>query len=275
MDKFDIQIKHNNSHFIGYSVVRKSECEIFNFVSPTFRILRFLDGVVEWKVGNEFYIFYPGDVVIFNNLHKRNIHKVLTDMVTYEFFDFLPTCLSNEKLRNFFYTQTHKVVSKNDGIAEKIYFLLDDLKNEMECQNDMFQKMSIERHLDLLTLVFFRNIETQRPNTNTALDSIAKCIQYIQSHLNQEIKIHQLATDCGYSDEYFSRVFKKYMGVSPISYVINLRLENVMHLMASTNMTIQNAAYQSGFQSSSAFYKAFKTYKQTSPTKYLEKMISR
>jgi AraC family transcriptional regulator of adaptative response / methylphosphotriester-DNA alkyltransferase methyltransferase len=270
MDKFDIQIKHNNTHFIGYAVVQKSECEIFNYVSPDFRILRFLDGVVEWKVGKDFYIFYPGDVVIFNNLSKRNIHKVLTGLVTYEFFDFLPSCISNETLRNFFYAQIHKVVSKNDAIAEKIYFLMNGLKSEMENQGDPFQKMSIEWHLDLLTLVFYRNIKVQKLHTNTALDSIAKCIQYIRDHLSEEIKITQLAANCGYSNEYFSRAFKKYMGVSPDFYIINLRLENVIHLMSTTNMTIQSAAYQSGFQSPSTFYKAFKAYKQTSPTKYLE-----
>lgn len=274
-DKFSHQIFENNTYLFGYSVVHKSVCEVYNYVSPTFRILHFHDGVVEWKIDKELFIFHPGDVVIFNNLHKRNINNVLTGSVTYELYDFIPSCLSNETLRNFFYTRIHRVTSGADTDAGKIYFILNALKQELKrSSDDRFRLMGIQHYLDLLAIEFHRKAEIQNPTMNPSLENITKAIQYIQHHLCDDIKISELADKCGYTPEHFSRIFKKYMGLSPITYIINMRLDNVMHLMSTTSTTILSAAYQSGFQSSSAFYKAFKAYKNTSPSRYVRQYSS-
>ena len=269
MDKFDIIVNDGQHYIVGYAVVQKEKCEIFNFVSHTFRILRFLDGMAEWRIGGKIHLFHSGDIAIFNNLIKRNIHHVLTKNITYEFYDFLPSVLSNEILRNFFYSQTHKIAPQDDIAIQKINFLLDMLKSEIHSSNDPFQIFSIQKILDLLALFFYRNSEAQEPVVNAALSSVAKAIQYIQQHYCEDLNIRRLAKECGYSAEYFSRVFKKYMGIPPISYIVNLRLENVLHLISTRHISVLDAAYQSGFNSSSAFYKAFNAYKSTSPSKYI------
>ncbi|MDR0656428.1 MAG: hypothetical protein LBG22_08960, partial [Treponema sp.] len=118
---FDTTVYDNEMYIIGHAEVTKEKCEIYNFVSHTFRMLRFLEGTVEWKIDKEIYTFYPGDVIIFSNLINRNIHRVLTGNITYEFFDFYPFFLSNETLRNFFYGRIYKVASNTDQTAQNIY----------------------------------------------------------------------------------------------------------------------------------------------------------
>jgi methylphosphotriester-DNA--protein-cysteine methyltransferase len=58
------------------------------------------------------------------------------------------------------------------------------------------------------------------------------------------------------------------MGISPKSYIINLRIEKVLHQVSTDNITILGAALESGFRSSSAFYKAFNAYKAKPPLQY-------
>ncbi|GHV47271.1 hypothetical protein AGMMS49546_36700 [Spirochaetia bacterium] len=270
VDKFDTIVYDHEHYIIGHAKVTKEKCEIYNFVSNTFRILHFLDGSAEWKIGNEIYTFHPGDIIIFNNLIKRNIHRVLTKDITYEFFDFYPFCLTDKTLRNFFYGTVYKVASAADQTAQTIYFLFDNLKQEMKKKSDGFQIFSIQRYLDLMVLEFYRNVSAHELKANSSLNSISGSIQYIQQHLNEKLSVAGLADLCGYSPEYFARIFKKIIGLSPKSYIISLRLEKTLHLVSTENMTILDAAFESGFKTSSAFYKSFNAYKSTSPLKYLK-----
>jgi AraC-like DNA-binding protein len=265
---FDRIVYDNEMYIIGHAEVTKEKCEIYNFVSPTFRMLHFLEGTVEWKIDREIYTFYPGDVIIFSNLIKRNIHRVLTGNITYEFFDFYPFLLSNETLRNFFYGRIYKVASNTDQAARNIYYLLDSLKREMKKENDSFKIFSIQHYLDLLVLEFYRNNKFSEIPANSSLKSIIKSIQYIRNNLTKDLRVTKLADICGYSPEYFTRVFKKIMGISPKSYIINLRIERVLHQVSTSNITILDAALESGFRSSSAFYKAFNAHKAKSPLQY-------
>lgn len=266
---FDIVIKDGQKYVIGYSTVYKTGCEIYNFVSPTLRILRFTKGSAQWRIDRSVECFHPGDIVILNNLNKRNIHKVLSDSITYELFDFYPSLLSSEQLWSVFYQDAHKVSGQQDPDAADIYFLLDRLRKEILRPENPLQIFCIQRLLDLLALEFLRKIELKNDTKfNSSLFNLTKCIHYISEHLNEELNIANLAKRYGYSPEYFSRMFKKYLGMAPIHYIINLRLENVLQLVDTEHMTILDAAYQSGFRSSSAFYKAFRAYRSTSPTKY-------
>lgn len=266
---FDIVIRDRQKYVIGYSTVHKTRCEIYNFVSPTLRILRFTEGCAQWRIGDCVERFCANDVVILNNLDKRNIHKLLSDSIAYELFDFYPSFLSNEQLWNVFYRNIHKVTDNQDANAAKIYFLLDSLRQEILHPQDAWQIFGIQRLLDMLALEFLRKIEQKSDVTfNSSLFNLARCIQYISEHLNEELNIADLAKKYNYSPEYFSRMFKKYLGVSPLHYIINLRLEQALWLVETEHMTILEAAYHSGFRSSSAFYKAFRAYRSTSPTKY-------
>lgn len=268
MELFDIQLFDQRIYVMSYTVVEKRACETYNYISPTFRLLRFIDGEVEWKIGENYYLFRKGDIVFFNNLHKRNINNVLTDSIKYELYDFLPNCIENESLRSFFYSKTQKLITCDSKNSKKTHFLLDCLKNELYQPNDNIQKMSIRHYIDLIALQFYRNAEEDFTVADNSLIAITSTVQYIQNHLSERMSISELAKKSGYSPEYFSRLFKRYIGLSPIEYINNLRIENTLRLMSTTELTVLDAAYQSGFQSSSNFYKIFKAYKKTTPTEY-------
>lgn len=269
---YDVAVKDHNKYVAGYSKFKKNGCEIFNFVSPTLRILRFIEGSAQWKIDGVIQCFKHGDIIILNNLNKRNIHKLFSEYITYEMFDFYPSLLSNDQLWTIFYLNVHRIVTEPVDRSIKINFFLDCLREEILCSVDTYQIFSIQRLLDLLALEFRRNINLQNSDHfNESLFNIAKSVRYISEHLCENLTIQNLAQQCNYSAEYYSRVFKKYLGVSPIHYIIELRLENVLQLVRTENITILHAAYQSGFQSSSAFYKAFQACYKTSPTKYAEK----
>lgn len=273
---FDAAVTDQQRYIIGYAVVRKTRCEIYNFVSPTLRILRFTEGNAEWRVGGVIQDYAAGDVVIFNNLDKRNIHAIKTDFISYELFDFYPAGFFSEQLWNVFYREEHRIVSAGDGAAPHIYALLDMLRDEILRPEDAYRIQGVQMYLNILTIEFQRQLQS-RPDSsgmgfNATLFGVARSVRYISEHLSEDIRLGDLAEMCGYSPAHYSRVFKKYIGVSPVQYVVRSRLEKALQLMNNERMTILSAAYQSGFQSSSAFYKAFQAQYATSPTRYLKRI---
>lgn len=272
--QFDITVMDQHKYVIGYAVVKKTRCEVYNFISPTLRILRFVEGCAEWRVDDSILTFSTGDVVILSNLNKRNIHDVKTDHISYEVFDFYPASLSSEQLWNVFYREKHLVVSTGDDTSSRIYSLMDMLRCEILGGDMPYRVLSIQMLLHLLTIEFQRKLSSSGMRFSTTLFSIAESVKYISENLTLDLSVPDLAEIYGYTPEYYSRIFRKYIGIPPVQYIIQMRLENTLRLVNVDNMTILDAAYLSGFRSSSAFYKAFRSQYATSPTKYLKALIA-
>jgi Transcriptional regulator containing an amidase domain and an AraC-type DNA-binding HTH domain len=70
----------------------------------------------------------------------------------------------------------------------------------------------------------------------------------------------------GYSR--FRKIFKETTGLSPNQYHLNLRLDKAKDLLTSTNLTINEVAYQTGFDSIFYFSRLFKKKNGLPPKEY-------
>ncbi|MGY0371984.1 HD domain-containing protein [Clostridium sp. JNZ J1-5] len=82
-------------------------------------------------------------------------------------------------------------------------------------------------------------------------------LKFIEKNINESITIEDVAKDAGYSLYYFSRVFKKQMGLSVMEYVKERRLIKASEEISNGNK-IMDVALNYGYQSHSGFTKAFK-----------------
>ncbi len=98
---------------------------------------------------------------------------------------------------------------------------------------------------------------------------IQKALDLIHSSYRKEqIDISSLAGSCALSEAYFRKLFKKIHGVSPIQYVINLKLDFASHLLQSGLYTVGEAATRAGFSDPKYFSRLFKTRFSVSPKTY-------
>ena len=68
----------------------------------------------------------------------------------------------------------------------------------------------------------------------------------------------------GKSYQHFARALKQFYGKTPSEYILNLRLSYAFNLITTTNFSITDISYLSGFNNSSYFYKSFtKKYEKT------------
>ena len=82
-------------------------------------------------------------------------------------------------------------------------------------------------------------------------------------------KIAYYAELCDMSESAFRRLFREYMGVSPIDYRNDLRLTHAKNKLQSGEFNVSDAAYDSGFSNLSFFIRLYKKKYGHTPKKEL------
>lgn len=94
---------------------------------------------------------------------------------------------------------------------------------------------------------------------------VDQAIAFIQHHLSETLTVETIAASVGYSPSYFSHVFHRETGISPYRFVMKSRMDSAMQLLQTTRLSVQDIAFQVGFNSVANFCYAFRKEKGLSP----------
>ena len=86
---------------------------------------------------------------------------------------------------------------------------------------------------------------------------IAPALDYIRANYRRDFSVELLARECGLSLSHFRRVFSAVMGVSPLGYLIQIRLQKACGLLCTTGKSVLEISGESGFMSVSGFNRHF------------------
>ena len=98
-------------------------------------------------------------------------------------------------------------------------------------------------------------------------NEIARAIAYLSSHLNEPITIEDMVSQAGMSRAVFHRKFKQATTMSPIQFIKSMRLNNAAMKIAE-GMSVNEAAMEVGYISSSQFSREFKRMYGQSPKQW-------
>ncbi len=115
---------------------------------------------------------------------------------------------------------------------------------------------------DTLDNLTNKNIESSRHKR------VKPAIDFIECEYAKPITSDILAEKCIMSNTNFRRVFKSVCGVSPIEYLLRVRLERAKQLLLHTALTVEEVALQCGFNEVSYFSRLFKKRYNKSPLQY-------
>jgi len=99
-------------------------------------------------------------------------------------------------------------------------------------------------------------------------DRINHAFGFLHEHFTEELRLPQVASECGMSPESFSRFFKKTTGKTFIGFLGELRISNACWLIQQSDLTITEICYASGFTNLSNFNRRFKKLKKLTPAEY-------
>ena len=131
--------------------------------------------------------------------------------------------------------------------------------------NSPFYPYEATAHLQLLLSEL---LAQRQPATTPIPPAIQHAAQQLRAHAEVPVTNHQLAAEVGLSTEYFIRLFKKHMGVTPHRYRLVKLMKTGEKLLRSTNMTVQEIAYTLQLDDPYYFSRLFRSVYDMSPREY-------
>jgi YesN/AraC family two-component response regulator len=95
-------------------------------------------------------------------------------------------------------------------------------------------------------------------NRNKFSAPVEEALRYVEKNYQVIGYVNEIAEQVNLSLDYFSRVFKKEMGITISSYLINYRLDKASVMLKSSNLSIKEIAQKVGIENVSYFSKSFK-----------------
>lgn len=130
-----------------------------------------------------------------------------------------------------------------------------------------------------LWLLIYENTElpyTQDPVGDSASSSarLQLMMQYIHQNYSYDISLEDIAGHAGISKSTVLNLFRKYLHITPISYLINYRLNEAALLLSKTEKKIMTVSKETGFHNVDYFCRLFKRHYHVTPTEYRERKAS-
>jgi AraC-like DNA-binding protein len=99
-------------------------------------------------------------------------------------------------------------------------------------------------------------------------NKLKNVVEFIRDNYSDDISRDNIAFAIGVSPEYLSRIFNSQMKMTIIEYITETRINAATLLLESTDKTIIEIAFSSGFNSLRTFNRAFLRRNKISPTQY-------
>ena len=127
---------------------------------------------------------------------------------------------------------------------------------------EMFRKLgkvmddeSLRYQNSMLTYELLLEISRQIPDAD---DHFKKARQIMEEQYFKNISIEEISTRCHMSSSSFWRMFKKESGLSPMEYLMDIRMKKAVEQLQRTRLPIRRIAQNCGFADASRFCSLFK-----------------
>jgi AraC-like DNA-binding protein len=240
-----------------HHAVRERETSIDFHTHPMFEIVYYKSGYGNTTLHRSPYSYEPYSfVVIHPNCPHDEMRKSDTEVLYFGFtYDQDPLVLQTGMYQD------------NEG--RDVLNLIEQMAGEINARKKHFGLK-----VDLLLQQIM--IEIQRLSGASSVQDarIAKeterqiqfAKQYIDQYYTQKISLTQLADISGYSYDHFRHTFKSWTGLTPMNYILQLRIEKAREMILSGEANLTQTALDCGFSSLAQFSNAFKKAAGTSPS---------
>ena len=112
---------------------------------------------------------------------------------------------------------------------------------------------------------FFEQEHNRHPD-----EDITQIQIWLQDNYYRDVSINQLAEKFGMSTRTLNRRFKAALGISPLSFLQEVRITIAKDLLKTSNLSINEIVFKVGYQDTAFFTTLFKKHLATTPLAYRE-----
>ena len=220
----------------------------FAHLHPHVELLLLKEGTLEITAGEHAYFMEKGDVaVIFP--HVVHSYKSPSPSIS-QLLIFDAEIIPNYRRRLFNYIPEAPIL-KNCALHPDILYIF------QRTETAETDKKILEGYLSVLTGRLLQSISLCKINTQQMSNPLRKLLLYMDRNFLAPLSLDKVAAEIGISKYHLSRYFSQKIGCSFTRYLNNLRAQHAMMLLRTTDLQLSEICYESGFESTSTFYRAF------------------
>ena len=104
-----------------------------------------------------------------------------------------------------------------------------------------------------------------------AAERMKQMLRFVEEHYAEELTVERIAASVALSESACLRSFRQMLGITPIQYVKQFRVEKAAELLRSTRLKTGEIGMECGFADGSYFIKTFREIKHCTPKEYRAK----
>ncbi|NLL80163.1 MAG: AraC family transcriptional regulator [Clostridiales bacterium] len=203
-------------------------------------------------LAGDFYIINSGDI---HSTHCREQTKVILLQIPHRFLE--AAIPEYDSLR-----------FEGDFTAPGAASVTPILREMSGCFNpypEQNTELSLKFHALLYNLlsILMHNYRTEvssamRIRTERNLKRLQGIMEYVRKHYAEPITLQDGAAAAALDPSYFSRFFKRYMGMTFLEYISSVRLQHFYQDLVQTDYTVTELLERNGFTNYKLFIKLFK-----------------
>lgn len=254
---------------------------LYPHVHSELEITAITKGEGQFFINNQEFLVKEGDVLF---IPSENIHLATsTNRKPAAYFSivFSPECFSISRSNRIYSSYISPVLENKVSFAEYLDGSEDwhRVAFELAREIDEYYQLSGRELLcqsSLLKLwsLYFDHSTPGVSKPDLQGMRIKATIDYMHHHFQESLFIKDLSHVANMSEGHYSRTFKGYMKISPLDYLIRLRIDESIKLLQSSSLSIGEIALCCGFNDFSYFGKCFKRRMNCSPKDYRKSACS-
>ncbi len=142
--------------------------------------------------------------------------------------------------------------------------LLENMRKEQTQKLPVYQCMAAALFFQVVGLLSRCYANIQDPESRVLL-RLSAALEHMEAHLDRPVKLADLARLARMSQSTLQRAFRRALHVSPIAYLIRLRIQKAAELLLAGGLLVKEAAAATGFDDSNYFARQFRNIMGRSP----------
>lgn len=153
--------------------------------------------------------------------------------------------------------------SKRRRLGDGYHLFFEQLRRQHSSGQPELMHAALFSFVGLLYKIMGGDIEMRSGNA-----VVEESLGLIHARIARGVSLEELAERFGLSRSYFIRLFKRHVGISPVKYLNNLRMEMAAELLRESELALAEIAQRTGFSDEYQFSKRFKQWSGKPPGKY-------
>jgi len=275
-------------HIIELGAKKNQAIHLNSFPQSTSECVRIYyvnEGKFEWRVNDETYILYPGDVALIMPDENFGSDKGVLEIgsiswlhiktlkpESHELFSGKWSGLSeseSQAISRVLMMNKIPVLSKLTEAGRILRYIHDEILNQ-----EIGYATRANQLIDELLIIITRHLTKQNNRARDFPKVFMQLEQALRQNLSQQWTVEEMAAIAGMGTTLFNEKVKSYTGFTPLIYLINIRISEAIKLLKKKDVTITDIALDTGFYSSQHFSTTFKKLTGYTPSEFRRNNLS-